>query len=40
MGRSSKRDVVLDTAENLFSVQGFIATGINQITARLYSNRH
>ena len=32
MGRSSKRDVILDTAENLFSVQGFIATGINQIT--------
>lgn len=32
MGRLSKRDVILDTAENLFSVQGFIATGINQIT--------
>ena len=32
MGRSSKHDVILDTAENLFSVQGFIATGINQIT--------
>ena len=32
MGRHSKRDSVLDTAENLFSKQGFTATGINQIT--------
>ena len=32
MGRSSKRDTVLDAAENLFALQGFTATGINQIT--------
>ena len=32
MGRYSKRDIVLDAAENLFAVQGFTATGINQIT--------
>lgn len=32
MGRASKRDQVLDTAEALFSRQGFAATGINQIT--------
>ncbi|WP_119168932.1 TetR/AcrR family transcriptional regulator [Algihabitans albus] len=32
MGRASKRDLVLDTAEDLFSRQGFAATGINQIT--------
>lgn len=32
MGRASKRDLVLDTAEALFSRQGFAATGINQIT--------
>lgn len=32
MGRSSKRDIVLDAAENLFAAQGFTATGINRIT--------
>jgi AcrR family transcriptional regulator len=32
MGRTSKRDIVLDTAEALFSTQGFTATGINQVT--------
>lgn len=34
MGRSSKRDIVLDAAENLFAVQGFTATGINRITEK------
>ncbi|WP_299506138.1 MULTISPECIES: TetR/AcrR family transcriptional regulator [Roseobacteraceae] len=32
MGRMSKRETILDTAEALFSTQGFAATGINQIT--------
>lgn len=32
MGRSSKRDIVLDAAESLFVDQGFTATGINRIT--------
>ncbi len=33
MGRSSKRDILLDTAEALFSARGFGATGINRITS-------
>lgn len=32
MGRMSKREIMLDTAEALFSAQGFAATGINQVT--------
>lgn len=32
MGRSSKRDQLLDTAEELFARDGYVATGINQIT--------
>lgn len=32
MGRISKRDRVLDAAEALFEKQGFVATGVNQIT--------
>lgn len=32
MGRASKRDTVLDTAEVLFERQGFVATGVSQIT--------
>ena len=32
MGRSSKKEELLDTAEALFVRQGFVATGINQIT--------
>ncbi|MEP3231384.1 MAG: TetR/AcrR family transcriptional regulator [Hyphomicrobiales bacterium] len=32
MGRTTKRDIILDTAETLFEKQGYAATGINQIT--------
>ena len=32
MARASKRELVLDTAEKLFTQDGFTATGINQIT--------
>lgn len=32
MARASKRNLVLDTAEKLFTQNGFTATGINQIT--------
>ncbi|WP_086931921.1 TetR/AcrR family transcriptional regulator [Agarilytica rhodophyticola] len=32
MGRTNKRDTLLDTAELLFEKNGFVATGINQIT--------
>lgn len=32
MKRITKRDIILDVAESLFEKQGYIATGINQIT--------
>lgn len=32
MTKSSKREAVLETAERLFEKQGYLATGINQIT--------
>ena len=32
MARASKRELVLDTAERLFTQDGFTATGINLIT--------
>jgi len=32
MKKSSKRRIVLETAEKLFEKQGYLATGINQIT--------
>ncbi len=32
MGRASKKDQLLDTAETLFVRDGYVATGINQIT--------
>ncbi len=32
MGRINKRDTVLDIAEGLFERNGFVATGVNQIT--------
>ena len=45
MGRTSKRDFILDSAERLFEAQGYVATGVNQIineadvvTMTLYNN--
>lgn len=32
MARASKRDTVLDKADELFEKHGFVATGVNQIT--------
>lgn len=34
MGRASKQGMILDTAERLFEEQGYVATGVSQITAR------
>ncbi len=33
MGRANKRDAVLNAAEELFESDGFVATGVNQITS-------
>ncbi len=45
MGRASKREVILDSAERLFEAQGYVATGVSQIideadvaTMTLYNN--
>lgn len=45
MGRTSKRDFILDSAERLFEAQGYVATGVSQIideadvaTMTLYNN--